>query len=256
MKKYYVYVLIDPITGKIFYVGKGLKLRMYIHVKDVKRNRIPNGNNIYLERKIKKILLLEKKVEYKKVFINENEQDAFNKEIELIKEIGLENLCNLTDGGEGLNYWLGKHRSEETKRKISEANKGKIAWNKGKKHTDEAKIKMSMSHIGKKHSEETKKKISKNNAKWNLGMNLSEETKRKISQTLTGRKLSDEHKRKMSKYRIGKKHSDETKQKLSEAKKGKNNPMFGKSTWMKGRKHSEETKKKISKTLKERNINK
>lgn len=30
-------------------------------------------------------------------------------------------------------YWLGKKRSVGTKQKISEANKGKIAWNKGKK---------------------------------------------------------------------------------------------------------------------------
>ena len=40
-------------------------------------------------------------------------------------------------------YNKGKKRSEETKRKISEAKKGKPAWNKGKKHTEETKRKMS-----------------------------------------------------------------------------------------------------------------
>lgn len=40
-------------------------------------------------------------------------------------------------------YWLGKKRSLETNKKISEANKGKATWIKGKKHTDEAIRKMS-----------------------------------------------------------------------------------------------------------------
>jgi hypothetical protein len=67
----------------------------------------------------------------------------------------------------------GYHHSEETKKKISEALKGRIFTmehkrkigeaNKGKKypHSEITKLKMSQAHIGKRLSEEWKKKISK-----------------------------------------------------------------------------------------------
>jgi len=37
--EFYVYELIEP-DGDVFYVGKGQGLRMYQHVKDVKRGRV------------------------------------------------------------------------------------------------------------------------------------------------------------------------------------------------------------------------
>ena len=42
----------------------------------------------------------------------------------------------------------GKQLSEETKKKLSEVNKGKQAWNKGKTLSEETKIKMSEINIG------------------------------------------------------------------------------------------------------------
>ena len=64
------------------------------------------------------------------------------------------------------NARYGKHCSEETKNKISEALKGKYVGENnpmyGKHHTDEARTKMSESH--KNLSEETRNKISKNHA--------------------------------------------------------------------------------------------
>ncbi len=157
--EYYVYELIDPRNEKVFYVGKGQQDRMYKHEKDVLAGRIPNnGTNVYLGRKIKKIVATDLKIKYKKVFITEAGWQAFSKEIELIKEIGLENLCNLTHGGEG-----GMH-SPETKRKISENNVG----NKGRIFTAEHRRKMSESlkgrispMKGKKHSKESIRKMSK-----------------------------------------------------------------------------------------------
>ena len=51
----------------------------------------------------------------------------------------------------------GKHRTKDTKKKISEANKGK-------QHTEETKQKISEAMKGKQHTEETKQKISENHA--------------------------------------------------------------------------------------------
>ena len=61
-------------------------------------------------------------------------------------------------------YWLGKHRSEETKRKLSEANKGKLSPFRGKHHSEETKEKISKAHIG--------KGLGENNYKWK-GNNVS-----------------------------------------------------------------------------------
>ena len=36
---YYVYALIDPRNNKIFYIGKGLNNRMYVHLQLAKRKK-------------------------------------------------------------------------------------------------------------------------------------------------------------------------------------------------------------------------
>ena len=54
----------------------------------------------------------------------------------------------------------GKHHSEETKRKLSESHKGRTTWMKGKHHSEEAKRKISEHNKGKKLSEETRRKMS------------------------------------------------------------------------------------------------
>jgi len=102
----------------------------------------------------------------------------------------------------------GWQHSEETKLKISKANKGRESNRKGKPHSEETKKKIGetnkISQLGKKLSEETKKKISSTN-KGRLGFfkgkKHSEETKRKMSESHKGKKLppkSEEHRRKLS----------------------------------------------------------
>lgn len=114
--------------------------------------------------------------------------------------------------------------TEETKLKISEANKGR-KWteeqkqriagrDKGRFVPIEWRIKMSIAQTGRKHSQEVKKKISeankgriftqehrKNISKACVGRKISEETKKKISEALLkrGYKISDEHKEKLNK---------------------------------------------------------
>jgi len=122
------------------------------------------------------------------------------------------------------------HHSEETRRRISKANKGK---NKGFHHSEESKRKISESNKGRVFTEEARRKMSESRK----GIVLSEETKRKISSTKKGKKVppfSEEHKRKLSEVLKSKTYSEETKRKMSESHKGKKCP------------HSDDCKRKIS----------
>ena len=149
--------------------------------------------------------------------LKECEDEELNKwEMYYIKELNTKVPYgyNMTDGGDGTS---GCTVSEETKRKISEANKGKTTWLKGKHHSEETKQKISKGKKGNKLSEEHKRKISKGNK----GKKRSEETRKKLSETRKGNKLSEEIKQKISEAQKGKKFSDETRKKMSEAHKGK-----------------------------------
>ena len=66
----------------------------------------------------------------------------------------------------------------------------------GRKHSEEARKKMSKAHKGKKHSEETRKKITEANKR----RKHSEESKKKIGKAHKGKKISEEHRKKTSEY--------------------------------------------------------
>lgn len=83
----------------------------------------------------------------------------------------------------------GTHHLEESKRKLSEINKGKILSEEHKRKISEA-IKGEKNHNwGKPRSEETKRKISKFH-KGMLGKYHSDETRRRISEANKGKKSS------------------------------------------------------------------
>ena len=107
---------------------------------------------------------------------------------------------------------VGKFLSEDTKRKLSEANKGRQSPNKGKTFSEETRRKMS---IARQYiSDDTRRKLSEANK----GRKQSEETKRKISEAQKRRCLHEEIRRKISEAHKGKIVSEETRRKISEAR--------------------------------------
>ena len=114
-----------------------------------------------------------------------SKEDAERKEVELIKEY------NTTDRRYGYNIenggsTIGKH-SEETKRKISIANKGNTSPFKGIPRSEETKKKIS----------EKNKVVLKGNIPWNKGIKGGTSWNK-------GLKLTEEHKRKLSEAKKGK----------------------------------------------------
>lgn len=206
-----VYIHRRKDTNEVFYVGRGVnKTRPYS-----KANRNKYWHNIV------------NKVGYTVEIIIEgiSWEEAGIKEMEVIKQYGRKdlnegNLVNMSDGGEG--NTRGKSRN-------------------GLPHTEETKKKISDSNRGKKQTEETKSRLretSKGNKNM-LGKNHSQETKDKISKAFKGKKLSEEHIEKIKNAVSN--MSQATKDKISNT--------------LKGITRSEETRKKISEARK-RNINK
>lgn len=133
--------------------------------------------------------------------------------------------------------------TEEAKRKISLAHKGKKFSKESKKKLSETRKKLFkegklINHFeGKKHKLETIEKIKKNHPNKSK---KSSEWRKKISLKHKGKKISEETRKKLSLANKGKKYSEEVKKKISESHLGSKNPFYGKH-------HSRETKRRISK---------
>ena len=118
-------------------------------------------------------------------------------------------LIFLTPSAHRILHTESKALSDETKRKRSEAKKGKPL-------SEETCKKLTEAHKGKHHSDETKQKI----AAAHKGKSLSDETRRKLSEAKKGKPLSVEHRQKLSEAKKGRKRqpfTDEHRRKLSEA---------------------------------------
>jgi group I intron endonuclease len=109
----------------------------------------------------------------------------------------------------------------------------------GYKHTEEAKRKMSEALKGKKFSEERRLQMSLESTV--KGKPLSEEHKAKISVGNKGRKHSEQARHNMSVAHIGKKPTSEANKKNSESNTGEKNHFWGKH-------HSDESKGKMSRS--------
>lgn len=162
-KQFYVYVhryASGPKEGRVFYVGKGKGGRF-----NSKSGRSRYWNGIVNKYGFHAEILIWFK----------DETCAFSFAVALIKRYGRDNLCNLTDGGEGLsgyvytdNHRIGISKSNarrnlslETRKKIGDAHRGKII-------SEETRLKASLSlsgennpNFGKVLSDDIKSKISK-----------------------------------------------------------------------------------------------
>lgn len=204
-KKFYVYQLIDPLTNLVFYIGKGNGYRCFTHEYQSKNGNIPH-NNKHLFNKIIKILNTGDKIVYKIIFTSDIEEECYDLEEKAIREYGIEKLCNIELSNRGV-----KH-TNETRKKISRSHTGKIL-------SEQTKEKLRIINIGKKQSEETKKKRSdklKGKSTHMKGKKHSEETKRKISESNIGKKHTEESIQKMRIKHKGKIISEEQKRKIKE----------------------------------------
>eukprot|EP00617_Octactis_speculum_P012170 CAMPEP_0185778140 /NCGR_PEP_ID=MMETSP1174-20130828/91638_1 /TAXON_ID=35687 /ORGANISM="Dictyocha speculum, Strain CCMP1381" /LENGTH=400 /DNA_ID=CAMNT_0028466751 /DNA_START=250 /DNA_END=1452 /DNA_ORIENTATION=- len=168
---------------------------------------------------------------------------------------------------------LGTPHTEESKAKISAANKGNVPWNKGKSHSEETRRKIAATLKAKaakakaaKHAvmltelnitneewtvqEEEKKKMPRNNT-------LSEGVRKKISDALKLKWENPEyraHMRKIQKEKPTRMHSDETRMKISQTlkKKWETNETYRSIVTERAGTQSSETRAKISATLRAR----
>jgi group I intron endonuclease len=207
-----IYKTTNLLNGLI-YIGKSVKHRpSYL------------GSGIHLVRAVKK----DGRINFKKEIIEfcSSQKELNEREIFWIKELDARNPSigyNITAGGDG---WTGHHHSEESKKKMSIAKKGKHP-------SEEARKLMSLHNAhnmkGKHHSDATRKKLSdirKGQSSWNKGLHHSEETKRKISENcsgFTGKHHTEEHKKHMSQLKKGVPRPQEVTDKMKATKRLRKN---------------------------------
>ena len=158
--KYTIYKTTNTLNKKI-YIGKH-------QTENVNDDYL--GSGIFLERAVKKYGKENFKKEILFIFDNENEMNSKEKELVTEDFIKCSNNYNSAIGGEGGSLFKGKKHTEETKRKLSEISKKRVA------------------------SEETRKKISEANKK----RIVSEETKQKLSEKSKIRFQNEDSKKKIS----------------------------------------------------------
>lgn len=212
-----------------------------------------------------------------KVILLESSLDSqYIENLEIEKISNDPNCLNISSGGGGMtcNYgWkhspetiqklkektppmLGKKHSEETKKKISESQKGLQVGEKngmcGKTHSEEWKRERSIQMLqnnpmkGKTHTEDARNKISasrKGKPSFISGMKMwNDGNDEKYSFECPGegwkmgslKTLSAEHIEKLRLINTNKQFSDETKEKMSKAKKGKPSNVKGMKWWNDG----------------------
>ena len=228
-----VYIIKCLVNNK-YYIGETWKYpleRIYNHISEAMSQRGYAFHSAIRRHGLENFIL--EKVLYCRP------EEAVNLETKLINEYrSLQpNGYNILKGGNLANntegFCLGKTRSDETKKKISEAKTGtQVGENNpfyGKKHTIEVIEKLRINSLGQwdrlplERQTEISDKISDiNKERW---ANMSEEEKKelvtKIALSNKGKKRTSESIEKNRQAHLGKVASDTTKQKMSIAQTGK-----------------------------------
>jgi group I intron endonuclease len=175
MRPIFIYVLRDPRNDRIRYVGKTIQNprdRLSAHIRQAKRD-----NKSHRDRWILQVLDADKKPV---VEIIEEATEENWEEREQYWIAHYDNLTNETAGGEGLHghrfsddhrrklgeaqagntKWLGRKHKPETRAKMSVKMSGENNPNYGKTFTKEYRKKLSEAQKGRRHSDETRRKMS------------------------------------------------------------------------------------------------
>lgn len=242
---YFVYGLYRSGNNVPFYIGKARYARRPFEHIDEAFREISSKKNLHKINTIKKIAREQQAIIIRILFSSKDENEVLQEEIRLIShygraDIGTGVLTNMTAGGDGISGYthtpvsrkqisdslklrspdirskaaekmlghtfnIGRVHTDETKCKISKANKGRtvakdMSGNNnpfyGKRHSQESKEKMSKWHCenskgennpfyGKKHSDDAKIKIRSNNR------SSDEDVKSKISAAMKGKPWSE-----------------------------------------------------------------
>lgn len=181
MSEFYVYLHLRASDMRPFYVGKGRGKRAW----SVK-SRNPYWHNVVGKHGLEVRIMTN----------GLTEKEALSLEIATIALFGLDNLANMTAGGEGSS---GLSPSPETRLKISAANSNpsqairerKRQAATGRRLSTESRAKLSAAK--RDISDETRQKMSAGRKSWAF----SDATKAKMRQAISGRTLTEEWKRKI-----------------------------------------------------------
>ena len=199
---FYVYVHRRKTDGRVFYVGKGQGPRAWITTR---RNAYWNA--------------VAKKHGYVVEIVQANmlEWWALELEMQLILMYGPKEICNLTDGGDGLsgfrmsletrqlmsNRRRGRPKSPDHIRKIAEANRGKKRTEDVRKAMSDRRSGANHCFYGKTFSEEHRAAISASQVGKKRGP-VSESARINMSLAKRGQVVSAEHAAKISVSKKGK----------------------------------------------------
>lgn len=192
------------------------------------------GSGTYLRLAIKKHGKENFKREILEFCTSRKELKLIEKKIVNLREIAKQECMNLRVGGGGEDYK--KPIATKTRKKMSESHLGLPSGMLGKTHTEETRKKISEAGKGRFVSDIHRKKISEwSKQRWNdisdndrqsmkskfiHNIPHTEDSKLKMSKSHTGKKLSEAHKKKISEST---KHpTDETRYKQGSGKRGKN----------------------------------